>query len=105
MTDNSLDKRILYVFNKRGGKVVKCIEGTGRGVIGLWAFQNTSKGRVAVLTLDDGLIERVYIGNEGCPNVKYIHKTNYVLDIGSYVIDDQHINLSQLISDLEELKI
>lgn len=105
MTDNSLDKRILYVFNKRGGKVVKCAEGVGRGVIGLWAFQNTSKGRIAVLTLDDGLIERVYIGNEGCPKVKHVHKTNYVLDIGSYVIDDQHLDVNQLISDLEELKI
>lgn len=105
MTDNALEKRELYVFNKRGGKVVKRVDGTGRGMVGMWAFQNTSKGRVSVLVLPNHEIERVYIGTEGCPNVKYIHKTDYLLDMDDYIVDEQHLNVNQLIADLEELKL
>lgn len=104
MIDNTLDKRTLYVFNKRGGKVVRIVEGTGRGMIGFWALRNTTKGRASVLTLDDHQIERVYVGRDGgCPEVKHIDKTDFVLNMDDYIKDEQHLNLNSLLIDLEKL--
>ena len=39
--NTTLEWRTLYMFNKRGGKLVKCIEGRGRGMLMMWALQNT----------------------------------------------------------------
>lgn len=93
-----LAKRNLYVFNKRGGKVVKKVEGIGRGMIGLWAFQNTTKGRIAVLILEeDNRIERVYVGREGCPKVLYLDKyPQYYIQLDEFIIDEEHIDIDGL---------
>lgn len=104
MTDNTLEKRELYVFNKRGGKVVKKVEGLGRGMIGMWALQNTTKGRVSVMVLPNHEIEIIYVGdNSGFPSVKYIHKTNYFLDMDDYIVDEEHLDISRLLTNIKEL--
>ena len=103
MTDNALEKRELYVFNKRGGKVVKKVEGVGRGMIGMWALQNITKGRVAVMILPNHEIEVVYVGDDsGFPSVKRIYKTELLLDMDDYIEDEQHLDVSRLIADIRD---
>lgn len=96
---NELARRNLYVFNKRGGKVVKKIEGIGRGMIGMWAFQNITKGRLAILILeDDNRIERVYVGREGCPKVLYLDKyPQYYIQLDQFIIDDTHVDIDEVL--------
>ena len=103
MTDNALEKRELYVFNKRGGKVGKKVEGLGRGMIGMWALQNTTKGRVSVMILPNHKIETVYIGDDsGFPSVKYIYKTELFLDMDDYIEDELHLDVNRLIADIRD---
>lgn len=103
MTDNTLEKRELYVFNKRGGKVVKKVEGLGRGMIGGWALQNITKGRVAVMILPNHEIEVVYVGSDdGFPSVKRIYKTELFLDMDDYIEDELHLDVNRLIADIRD---
>lgn len=101
---NTLDQRILFTFNKRGGKVVRSAEGMGRGMLGMYALQNTSKGRVSILVFaDDHMIERVYIGDEGCPEVIYAEKAENGLGcLDEYIKDEQHIYIDQLLKFVEK---
>ena len=106
MEDRMFEERTTYRFNKRGGKLVDAVSGKVRATTGLWVFQNTSKGRVSVLVLDaDNLIERVYVGKEGCPSVVYAEKMNYPLgSLDDYIIDETHINITKLLNDIENLE-
>ena len=107
MTDNTLEKRELYVFEKgKYAKVKKKVEGIGRGLIGMWALENTTRSKVSVMVLPNNEIEVVYIGSDsGFPSVKRIYKTEFSLNMDDYIVDEQHLNTKQLIADIRKLKI
>ena len=93
------------MFNKRGGKLVKCIEGRGRGMLMMWALQNTTKSRVSVIVIKDtNEVEVVHIGKEsGCPKVIYLYKMpQYNINLNDYINDETHIDINGLML-LEEL--
>lgn len=101
---DQLEKRVLYTFNKKGGTVVRRAEGLGRGLLGMYALQNTSKGRISILVFDsDNAIERLYIGSpDGLPDVIYPEKIN--CDFGyldEYIIDEKHISITNLMNVIE----
>lgn len=103
--NTTLEWRTLYMFNKKGGKVVKSAEGRGRGMLMMWALQNTSKGRVSVIVIKDtNEIEAVYIGREsGCPKCIYLYKMpQYNINLNDYINDETHIDINGLML-LEEL--
>lgn len=103
--NTTLEWRTLYMFNKRGGKVVKCIEGRGRGMLMMWALQNTTKSRVSVIVIKDtNEVEVVHIGKEsGCPKVIYLYKMpQYNINLNDYINDETHIDINGLML-LEEL--
>lgn len=103
--NTTLEWRTLYMFNKRGGKVVKSAEGRGRGMLMMWALQNTTKSRISVLVVrDTNEIEAVYIGREsGCPKVIYLYKMpQYNINLNDYINDETHIDIYGL-TLLEEL--
>lgn len=100
-----LDERTVYVFNKRGGKLVKAASGMGRGMVGYWAFEITSKGRIAVMVFTDtNEIERVYIGRENAyPKVIYLDRMpQYNFNLNDYINDETHIDVNGLML-MEEL--
>lgn len=103
MADRTLENRTVYIFNKKGGKVIKSASGMGKGMVGYWALQNTTKSRVSVLLFTDTHeIERVYVGTEnGCPKV--VHVEDMGLDLDNYIIDEQHLDTQALMNDLERL--
>ena len=104
MDRETLEKRVLYTFNKRGGAVVRRAEGLGRGLIGMYALQNTSKGRISIVVFEsDNLIERVYIGDEqGFPDVIYADKEDYSLGyLDEYIKDEKHIDIQKLMDAVE----
>lgn len=101
---DQLEKRVLYTFNKKGGTVVRRAEGLGRGLLGMYALQNTSKGRISILVFDsDNAIERIYIGSpEGCPDVIYPEKLECSFGyLDEYIKDEKHINIQQLTDAIE----
>lgn len=103
--NTTLEWRTLYMFNKRGGKLVKCIEGRGRGMLMMWALQNTTKSRVSVIVIKDtNEVEVVHIGKEsGCPKVIYLYKMpQYDINLNDYINDETHIDINGLML-LEEL--
>ena len=103
--NTTLEWRTLYMFNKRGGKLVKCIEGRGRGMLMMWALQNTTKSRVSVIVIKDtNEVEVVHIGKEsGCPKVIYLYKMpQYNINLDDYINDETHIDINGLML-LEEL--
>lgn len=103
--NTTLEWRTLYMFNKRGGKLVKCIEGRGRGMLMMWALQNTTKSRVSVIVIKDtNEVEVVHIGKEsGCPKVIYLYKMpQYNINLNDYINDETHIDINGLML-LEEL--
>jgi len=106
MEERLLEERTVYRFNKRGGTLVDGVTGQVRATTGLWGFQNTSKGRVSILVFNkDNLIERVYVGKEGCPSVIYADKMNYPLgSLDNYIINETHIDITKLLNDIENLK-
>ena len=101
--DRVLDNRTVYVFNKKGGKVIKSASGMGKGMVGYWALQNTTKSRFSVLVFTDtNEIERAYVGTEnGFPKV--IHVEDMGLSLDDYIADEQHLDTQALINDLERL--
>ena len=101
MADRTLENRTVYIFNKKGGKVIKSASGMGKGMVGYWALQNTTKSRVSVLLFTDTHeIERAYVGTEnGFPKV--IHVEDMGLDLDNYIIDEQHLDTQALMNDLE----
>ena len=100
---NVLDVRELYVFSKRGGRLTKMVSGKGKGLLGMYALQNTTKGSVAVMVFEnDHQIERVYIGSEGCPKVIYNDKNGWWLNsLDEYIKDETHIDINRLVNDCE----
>lgn len=102
--NRTLDNRTVYMFNKRGGKIIKSASGMGRGMLGMWALQNTTKGRISVMVFTDTHeMERVYIGKEGCPKVIYLDKMpQYNINLDDYINDETHIDINGLML-LEEL--
>lgn len=103
--NTTLEWRTLYMFNKRGGKLVKCIEGRGRGMLMMWALQNTTKSRVSVIVIKDtNEVEVVHIGKEsGCPKCIYLYKMpQYNINLDDYINDETHIDINGLML-LEEL--
>lgn len=103
--NTTLEWRTLYMFNKKGGKLVKCIEGRGRGMLMMWALQNTTKSRVSVIVIKDtNEVEVVHIGKEsGCPKVIYLYKMpQYDINLNDYINDETHIDINGLML-LEEL--
>ena len=104
--DRTLDNRTVYIFNKRGGKLVKSASGMGRGMVGYWALQTTTKGRIAVMVFTDtNEIERVYIGRENaCPKVIHLEKMpQYNFNLNDYINDETHIDVHGLML-MEELE-
>lgn len=104
--NTTLEWRTLYMFNKRGGKLVKCIEGRGRGMLMMWALQNTTKSRVSVIVIKDtNEVEVVHIGKEsGCPKVIYLYKMpQYNINLNDYINDETHIDINGLML-MEELE-
>lgn len=103
--NTTVEWRTLYMFNKKGGKVVKRADGRGRGMLMMWALQNTTKGRISVIvTRDTNEIEVVYIGREsGCPKCIYLYKMpQYNINLDDYINDETHIDINGLML-LEEL--
>ena len=97
--NTTLQWRTLYMFNKRGGK------GRGRGMLMMWALQNTTKSRVSVIVIKDtNEVEAIYIGREsGCPKVIYLYKMpQYDINLNDYINDETHIDINGLML-LEEL--
>lgn len=99
----TLEKRVLFIFNKRGGKVVRAAEGLGKGFLGMYALQNTTKGRVSILAYDsDYLIEQIYIGDEsGFPNVIRSKTSGDLGYINNYILDEEHLDVNKLIKAVD----
>lgn len=95
-----LANRNLYVFNKKTGKVVKRVDGLGKGMLGMWALQNISKSRIGILVFEeDNMIERVYIGNENVPKIIHYDKhPEYYVTLDDYIIDEEHVDINGLIT-------
>lgn len=93
-----LANRTLYMFNKKNGKLVKSASGMGRGMLGMYGLQNTTKSRISILVFDeDNVIERIYIGREGCPKVIYLDKMDYEeTSLDEFILDEQHIDMDWL---------
>lgn len=93
-----LANRTLYMFNKKNGKLVKSASGMGRSMLGMYGLQNTTKGRISILVFDeDNVIERIYIGREGCPKVIYLDKMDYEeTSLDEFILDEQHIDMDWL---------
>lgn len=103
--NRTLENRTVYIFNKRGGKLIKSASGMGRGMLMMWALQNTTKGRISVMVFTDtNEMEAVYIGKEsGCPKVIYLYKMpQYNINLNDYINDETHIDINGLML-LEEL--
>lgn len=102
--NTTLQWRTLYVFNKKSGKLVKSVEGRGRGMLMMWALQNISKSKVAVLVIKDtNEIEVVYTGREGFPKIDYLYKADVYLCLDNYIIDDKHIYMQGLLLDTDDV--
>lgn len=99
-----LEKRVLFIFNKRGGKVVQAAEGLGRGFLGMYALQNITKGKIGILVFDsDDLIEQVYVGSpDGLSDVIYSEKIEGGLGyMHNYVLDEEHIDVNRLLKAVD----
>lgn len=60
-----MEEYITYQSDFRG-KVLKCIESLGKGVVGLWALQTTTGKKTTVITeKESGVIVAVYLGQGG----------------------------------------
>ncbi len=104
--NRTLDNRTLYMFNKKGGKLVKAASGMGRGMLMMWALQNTTKGRISVMAFTDTHeMEVVYIGREsGCPKVIYLYTMpQYDINLDDYIKDETHVDINGLLL-LQELR-
>ena len=102
--NTTLEWRAWYMFNKKSGKLVKSVEGRGRGMLMMWALQNTTKSRISVLVIrDTNEIEVIYNGREGCPKVDYLYKEGINLYLDDYIIDDTHIKVDLLLTEKDEL--
>lgn len=57
--------------SKKTGKVDKMLEGIGKGLLQLWALQNTTKSKQCVIyEKDSGLVVAKYIGTDsGFPEI------------------------------------
>ena len=93
----------LYLFNKRGGKVIKTASSIAGGFIGLYALQNTTGERVSILVnADTNEILRVYIGRKDrTPHVSYNDKLGKLDYLERYIKDDTHINIDKLLEAYE----
>lgn len=62
----------LVRFNKDTGKIDTCMTAIGKGLIQLWALQNTTKTKACVIVdIDERQVVREYIGTEdGFPEVR-----------------------------------
>lgn len=69
---NELHKYGLIRFSKKTGKIDTTMTALGRGVIQLWALQNTTKTKATVIVdIDERTVFSEYIGTaDGFPEVR-----------------------------------
>ena len=62
----------LIRFSKKTGKIDTTMTALGRGVIQLWALQNTTKTKASVIVdIDEGVVFAEYVGTaDGFPEVR-----------------------------------
>lgn len=65
MTNTTIDRYALVRFNKKTGKIDRTMTAIGKGLLQLWALDNTPKSRASVLmNLDTGDVEAEFIGDD-----------------------------------------
>lgn len=71
MKENTLHNYGLVRFSKKTGKIDTCMTAIGKGLIQLWALQNTPKTKACVIIdIDEERAYAEYIGTEdGFPKI------------------------------------
>ena len=69
---NELHNYGLIRFSKKTGKIDTSMTAIGKGVIQLWALQNTTKTKACVIVdIDDRRVVSEYVGTvDGFPNIR-----------------------------------
>lgn len=95
----------LYLFNKRGGKVVKHLESAGGfGMLGMYALRGVTGGRVGLIVDEANEIQRLYIGRKGgCPKIVYLDKMGKLDYLELYLKDETSIFVNDLIEKYNEV--
>ena len=99
----NLEKKTLFIISKKTGKALKCAEGLG-GLLGMYALQNTKKGKIAILLDSDNQLLKVYIGSKsGIPEVVYIENEGlYYLE--NFLKDENRLDINELLSFCDFIK-
>lgn len=64
-----LKKYYLCRFTRRTGKIDTCLEARGRGLLKLWALQNTTKAKDTIVFDEDGWVDTYYEGTGDFPEI------------------------------------
>lgn len=67
-----LKKTYCVRFNRNSGKIDTTLSGIGKGVLQLWALQNTTaKTKDSIIFDEDGLVIAYYEGTGDFPNITW----------------------------------
>lgn len=64
-----LKKTYLVRFSKKTGKIDTTLEALGKGMLQLWALQNTTKTKNTIVFDEDGIVQMFCEGTENFPKV------------------------------------
>ena len=83
----------LCRFNRRTGKIDTTLSGLGRGMIQLWALQNTTaKSKDTIIFDEDGWVHSYYEGTGDFPKItKYKEGEQHVNDFCEGLLDTLNV--------------